>query len=120
MNEDQIRKTLKKAYAGTQSGQPSSFDDVWTAAETEYGRAQKRYRVTGGIAAAIAVMAIVAGLWPYQTQDLSDEFLIADALLNSTSWSAPSDTLIPQHQFDIYQEIDFLSGSTNGQEGSLL
>lgn len=74
----------------------------------------------GGIAAAVAVIGITLGLWPERQAELTDEFLIADSLLNSTSWAAPSDSLMPEHQFDIYQEIPFLNESTNSQEGSLL
>jgi len=120
MNEDEIREVLKKAHDSAQPAQSSLFADVWDAAEERLGRSRKQYRAAGGIAATIAVMAIVAGFWPDQQPELSDDFLIADALMNSTSWSAPSDVLIPQRQFDIYQEIDFLNGSTNGQEGTLL
>jgi len=59
-------------------------------------------------------------LLPEGPSELDDEYLIADALMNSTSWTAPSDSLMPQHQFDIYREIPFPDPSTISEEGSLL
>ena len=119
MNEDQVRQRLKDAYQAAE-GKPPSFAETWAAAEVQHGQSQRRFRTIGGIAAAVAIIGITFGLWPEQQAELTDEFLIADALLNSTSWSAPSDSLMPEHQFDIYQEILFLNESTNSQEGSLL
>ena len=123
MNEDQVRQNLKDAYQSAE-GKPPSFDEVWAAAEVRHGRlrmqSRRRFRTIGGIAAAVAVIGITLGLWPEQQVELTDEFLIADSLLNSTSWSAPSDSLMPEHQFDIYQEIPFLIESTNSLEGTLL
>ncbi len=119
MNEDRVRQELKDAYQSAER-KPPSFDEVWTAAEARHGQSRRRFRTIGGIAAAVAVIGITFGLWPEQQAELTDEFLIADSLLNSTSWSAPSDSLMPEHQFDIYREIPFLNESTNSQEGSLL
>jgi len=119
MNEDQVKQDLKNAYQAAE-GKPPSFDEIWAAAEVAHGRSRKRFRVIGGLAAAVAVIAVTAGLWPEQQAELTDEYLIADALMNSTSWSAPSDSLMPEHQFDIYQEIPFLNESTNSLEGTLL
>jgi hypothetical protein len=55
----------------------------------------------GGVAAVIAVAVIVAGLWSAQQDVPGDDYLIANALMNSTLWSVPSDLLLPEHQFDI-------------------
>jgi hypothetical protein len=46
--------------------------------------------------------------------------MIADALMNSTTWTAPSDVLMPDHQFDIYRDIPVLDQSTISEEGTLL
>lgn len=119
MKEIEIRQALKDAHESAE-GKPPPFDAVWAAAESAHGHSRGRFRVIGGFAAAVAVIAIIAGLWPEQQAGLTDEYLIADALMNSTSWSAPSDSLMPEHQFDIYQEIPFPGVSTNEQEGSLL
>jgi hypothetical protein len=119
MNEDQVRKGLKEAYQSAE-GKPPSFDSVWAAAEAAHGRSRNRLKVVGGFAAAVALIGITVSLWPEQQAELPDEFLIADALMNSTSWTAPSDSLMPEHQFDIYQDIPFLIESTKSPEGTLL
>ncbi len=120
MNEEDIRKSLRPAFDEAESSEVPGFNEVWGNAEIVLGDSARRNKVFGGIAAAIVVMGLVASLWPAQRSELSDDYLIVDALLNSTSWSAPSDSLMPEHQFDIYQEIPFLIESTISQEGTLL
>jgi len=117
-SEYRIQQTLKSAYRSAE-GKPPAFDDMFAAAESRQRRS-RRFRAAGGMAAAAALLAVTIALWPGQQAEVSDEFLIADALMNSTSWSAPSDSLLPQHQFDIYQGIPLLDESTISQEGSLL
>ncbi len=121
MDDNQIREEIKKAAEATQTvSRIPSFDETWVIAEAEVARTTKpRQRYVGWVAAA-AVVVLAVVLLPSQKKELSDDYMIADALLNSTSWSAPSDALLPEHQFDIYQEIPFLLESTNGQDGSLL
>ena len=119
MNEDQIRQKLHEAYQSAER-KPPAFTKIWAAAQAEHHGSRRRYRMFGGIAAAAAVVGIAVGLWPGKQAELSGDYLIADALLNSTSWSAPSDMLMPEHHFDVYQEIPFLIESTNSLEGSLL
>lgn len=118
MSEQEIRNNLKRAFAAAEV-QPPSFDQVLANAEAARARS-RRYRLSGGIAAAVAVAAVIAALWPTQQEELTDDYLIADSLLNSTSWPAPSDTLMPERQFDIYQELPLLMESTQTREGSLL
>ena len=119
MNDEQIRRQLKEVFAEAE-GKPPSFDGLWAAAETQHANSKRRVMAIGGLVAAVAVIGITVGLWPTQQAELTGDYLIADALLNSTSWSAPSDALMPEHQFDIYQEVPFLIESTNSQEGPLL
>lgn len=121
MNEEEIREKLKQAADAAQRDGTPSFDETWVVAESQFVRSRSRFKRFGGIAAAaVAVLAITVALWPAQQAELTDEYYIADALLNSTSWTAPSDALMPEHQFDIYQEIPFLDESTKPYEGSLL
>lgn len=120
MNDENIRKSIRPAFDEAESSEVPGFNEVWANAEVTLGDSSRRNRVLGGAAAAIVVMGLVASLWPAQHPELSDDYLIVDALLNSTSWSAPSDSLMPEHQFDIYQEILFLNESTISQEGTLL
>lgn len=95
----------------------------FAAADQQAAQSRRRYKAFGGIAAAAAVVAVVAIMAGNRTDtDVGeqDDYLIADALLNSTQWTAPSDALMPSHQFDVYQEIPVLMESTDSQEGSLL
>jgi hypothetical protein len=120
MSETELQDKVGKALRRASSSAVPDFDKVWSAAEREVKRSRKRYAVVGGIAAAFAVVAIVVGNWNAQAPDIGDEYLITDALMNSTQWLAPSDALMPQHQFDIYQGISFPGESTDLQDGSLL
>jgi hypothetical protein len=120
MNEENIRKRLGPAYKQTHTEDVPDFDKVWANAEAAYSASRRRARFVRGIAAVLALAVIAATLWPSQQAELSDDYLIADALMNSTLWSAPSDSLMPEHRFDIYQEIPFLIESTISLEGTLL
>lgn len=123
MNEKEIREKLKQAAQAAQQDDTPSFDETWVVAESHFVQSRSRYRRYGAIvsiAAAIVLVAITIALWPAQQAELTDDYFIADALLNSTSWTAPSDALMPEHQFDIYQGIPLLDESTNTYEGSLL
>ena len=92
MNEENIRKKLEPAYKQTHTDDIPDFDKVWANAEAAYGDSRRQTRVVRGIAAVLAVAVIAATLWPSQQAEFSDDYLIADALMNSTSWSAPSDS----------------------------
>lgn len=117
MKEQEIRRQLKDAFAAAE-GNPPPFDAVWAKAE---GVSRwRRQRLAGGIAAALAVVIVSLALWPARQADNGDDYLIAASLLNSTSWAAPSDALLPERRFDIYREIHFLDESTNSLEGTLL
>lgn len=119
MNDDDMKNGLKSAYRAAE-GKPPPFARTWAAAESRHAGSVNRRRLVGGLAAAAAVAAVTVALWPSQQAELTDEYLIADSLLNSTSWAAPSDSLMPEHQFDIYGEFPFPEASTNEQEGTLL
>ena len=120
MKEEDIRQSLKSAFDKAGSGEAPAFDRVWASAEAAHGRSQGRIRTMVSAAAAIALIAVTTGLWSLQQAEPGDDYLIAEALMNSTLWAAPSDSLMPEHQFDIYQEIPFLIESTRSQEGTLL
>ena len=46
--------------------------------------------------------------------------MIADALLNETGWISPSDALLPDRHFDVYESLPAIGGSTEPEEGTLL
>ena len=120
MSDNDIKELLKDTHGAIQRSEPPAFDKVWAAAESQHLKERRRYVTFSGMAAAVAMVAIVAGLWSSQEAETSDDYLIADSLLNTTQWSAPSDALMPTHQFDIYREIPFLMESTDLEEGTLL
>lgn len=120
MSDNELHDKVGEALRRAGSHAVPDFEKVWSAAEQEVQRSRRRYATFGGIAAALAVVAIVVGNWNAPTNEIGDDYLIADAILNSTQWVAPSDALMPQHQFDIYQEMNFLDESTDIQDGSLL
>ena len=120
MSDNELANQVRNAFDTLAKKAPPSFDEVWAAAESQHFKERRRYATIIGIAAALAIVAIVAGLWSPQEAGMSDDYLIADSLLNSTQWSAPSDALMPTHEFDIYQEIPFLLESTDLEEGTLL
>ena len=120
MKEADIRRALKPAFDREQVNAAPGFDEVWAKSEAAYRYSQRKVRLLGGVAAVLALAVIAATLWPSQRAEFSDDYLIADALMNSTLWAAPSDTLMPEHQFDIYREIPLLIESTNSLEGTLL
>ena len=48
------------------------------------------------------------------------EPLEVTGLLDSTNWVAPSDALLPEHEFDIFEELPRPMESTDSAEGALL
>lgn len=120
MSNNELKNLHKDAFDGRQKHEAPAFDKVWAAAEQQYLEGRRLYATLSGIAAALAIVTVVAGLWSSEESTVSDEYLIADSLLNGTQWSAPSDALLPQHQIDIYREVPFLMDTTNLDEGSLL
>lgn len=94
-----------------------SFEATMGAAEARARRAGRR---RGGLAAAALVAAAgFAALFPSLVTETPDS-TIAVALLNSTNWSAPSDVLLPEHEFDIYRDLPSVDLSTNSEDGALL
>ena len=81
---------------------------------------RSRYQRVAGFASAAAVAAIAFMLWPLNGNDVERAFITEDDMMNSTQWLAPSDVLLPQHQFDIYGELPVLIETNDVDEGSLL
>ncbi|NIV17174.1 MAG: hypothetical protein GWN47_01925 [Woeseiaceae bacterium] len=85
------------------------FDEVWAKAERARTAQRRRYAGMASLAAAAALAAIVFGGGPAVEEPRYIE--MAD-VLDTTYWAAPSDTLMPEHRFDIYQEMPVLFEST--------
>ena len=115
--EQALRATLQQAQRFA-DGQAPEFEQLFAAAERQ-ARRRRKANITG-IAAALAVLALGLLL------NSEDEFIYVDVdeLTATTQWSAPSDSLLPAHQFDIYRELprlmESLPVSTESDEGALL
>lgn len=95
---------------------PPSFDSVFAAAEQQV-RARRRGRVIGVVAAAMVAVLTIA-LLPAGKDEIT--YLDVEELAATTLWIAPSDSLLPEYQFDIYREMPRLFESTDPDGGALL
>ena len=95
------------------------FAECWAAAEQIVARERRRrrYRI---VTMSVACVGALTLLLSTREPPAEDAFLIADSLMNEITWTAPSDTLMPTHTFDIYDGIAMPDMSTDHQEGSLL
>ena len=114
-DDDKLAQAVKRDFPG--DAQVPSFDKTWSAAEAQHRRSRQRY--AGFAAAVVATAAVFMVLSPGTPPDDSESW-IGDELLSSTSWSAPSDVLMPEREFDIYQDLPSLNTSTKSGEGALL
>lgn len=113
-SDDRLRTALSGAQARKEAGRAPDFDLVWTGAENKV-RSRRRRGMMAGSAAVLALAFVM--LWPS-----GDEMQYIDTaeLLETTSWSAPSDSLLPEHHFDIYGEVPVLIEPAETYGGALL
>ncbi len=109
---------LRRGQGEVERGRDPGFEAAWAAAEIRASRYSRRGWVAGGALAAAVVIAIAAGL--LRPADRDWQYVSLEELESSTSWVAPSDVLLPKHQFDIYNEIPVLIESTETERGALL
>jgi hypothetical protein len=95
-----------------------AFDKAWANAEMSHRQARRRYAWLASAAATVAAMVIVLNIGPLPENTIN--FIELADLMGSTSWIAPSDSLLPEHQFDLYQDLPTLIESTKPAEGALL
>ena len=108
---------IRRAWQYGAEDKTPSFDRVWQAAEERYTSSRKRYRNVASAAAVIAA-TVIALNWQSPTEQ--NNYIEIAELLGSTSWSAPSDVLLPDRKFDIYQDMPVLFESTEPAGGALL
>ncbi|MBT8102384.1 MAG: hypothetical protein KJO95_05400 [Gammaproteobacteria bacterium] len=113
-----LQKALRQAEANPESGDIPDFDSVWAAAGDRVASQRTRRRVFAGSVVAAAVAAVALGLLMPRGADT--QFVDREELLGTTSWFAPSDSLLPERQLDIYQDIPVLIESTDSYGGALL
>jgi len=113
-----LRDAVREVQAHAEQAQAPAFDAVWAAAVAQAGSARKRYVPFAVSAAAVAVLAIVFIL----RTPVGEEWQYVDEyeLFETTGWSAPSDSLLPKREFDIYRDVPALIESTEPYGGALL
>lgn len=118
-NDDILRKALQKSQSEI-DGEAPDFKTIFGAAERQSRARQRNQRV--GLAAAAVVAVVALSLLPVQEDELI--YVDVEQLTATTSWSAPSDSLLPEYQFDLYRDLPRLfestDMSTNTDEGALL
>lgn len=117
-SDNALRGELREAQARAERDHAPDFETVWTAATARVGIVRRRQRWFAGSAAAAALVAIAFGLLVSPAQE--SRYIDADDLLETTVWSAPSDSLLPDHQFDLYEDYPVLIESTETYGGPLL
>ncbi|MDJ0905517.1 MAG: hypothetical protein QNI96_05825 [Woeseiaceae bacterium] len=112
--DDTLRRRVREAWPDP--SQPPAFEAAWAAAEQRRGGRRYGYGL-GAAAAAVTAAAII--LISSGTPPAESYVEVAD-LMNSTYWAAPSDVLLPESEFDIYQDLPELFESTDPAGGALL
>jgi len=95
-----------------------AFDKVWANAELSHLKSRRRYAWLASAAATAAAVVIVLNIGTPPSDNI--KFIELAELMDSTSWIAPSDSLLPEHQIDLYQDLPTLIESTEPAEGALL
>jgi len=118
MNESdkELQQAVRQAMPS--GGVAPEFDHTWQAAQRRTDTNRRYLHMAAAAAVAVISLVIVADLVRPPQETL--EYIEVADLLNSTSWSAPSDSLLPQSRFDIYQDMPTLLESTDAYGGALL
>ena len=116
-SDDKFDTEFRNAWLENDQGRVPDFAATWRAAEARHARKRRRNRMLAGAAAVIA--AVILGI-QLQAPSIDARYIEVDDFMGSTSWTAPSDVLLPEHEYDIYQELPELLESTDVAGGSLL
>ena len=116
--EKPLQQQVRQSWAAHEADRTPPFDLTWQAAGRRLASRRRQQRLLASAAAVVAAVAVGLVLRTPPAPDAS--YVEMDELLSSTSWVAPSDVLLPEHQFDIYQELPSLLESTETAGGSLL
>lgn len=113
-----MKNDIANAFNKQQGDRVPGFAATWRAAQARHATNKASYLRLASAAALVAAVLIGFNLQTPQSDDTT--FIELAELMESTSWSAPSDVLLPEHQFDIYQDMPVLIESTQTAGGSLL
>ena len=117
-SREPLQQEVRQNWPALAAGRTPPFDATWQAVEHRLAARRRQNRILAGAAAVVAAVAIGLLLRTPPVQETS--YVEIDELMGSTSWVAPSDALLPEHQFDIYQDLPSLLESTETAGGSLL
>ncbi len=112
-------QTLAQAISSAMPADPQapSFAHAFAAASQRAGRRRHRIHLLAAAAVAAIAVIVIVDTRPVVTQP---GYIELAELMESTSWTAPSDVLLPDSRFDIYQDLPTLMKSTDGDGGALL
>lgn len=117
LDDQQLGERLREAQRRA-DGRAPSFGGLWAAAEVRRNRRPARFAAAA--AAIVAVIAVaILGQGP-ETPVATPNLVDVEELVASTNWVAPSDSLLPEHRFNIFQELPEMFESTGTEEGTLL
>ena len=114
-DDENLRAALQQAQQQVDGPTPEFAALLSAAGKNARREKSSRY---AAIAAAAAIGAIALMLFPERPDEIV--FIDASELATTTSWTAPSDSLLPIRRFDIYEEIPEIFESTNSLDGALL
>lgn len=115
MNRDDqtLRDAVRQSWPDSNG---AAFSKTWQAASRRRAAGRRRSAV---FAAAAAITAVAVIALNERTPEQPPYIEMAE-LLESTYWTAPSDVLLPDRQFDIYQDMPEIFESTEPAGGTLL
>lgn len=117
MNETD-RKLAERVQRAMPTADVPAFEATLLAASRKAGR--RRHGMHLLAAAAVAAIAVAVLLDQRGPGEHTLEYIEMAELMDSTTWSAPSDSLLPDRRFDIYQDLPTLMESTEVSGGALL
>lgn len=114
---DSLDGKLERALGRRGDAGAPPFDAMFAVAERRVrARPRKRLLAAGGIAAAIAAVAVLLAPAPQPGAHYVD----MEEFLATTKWRAPSDVLLPRREINLYEDLPVMIESTRPAEGALL
>ncbi len=113
MTESPLERRLKNALQAAEPA-PPEFDALFARAAEAARRKRRRRPAAAALAAGIGAVAVAVWLWPGAP---ADSALLAE-LTRTTSWRAPSDSLMPPQRNDLLNELPVF-GTVRIPEGDL-
>jgi hypothetical protein len=108
-----LREAVRQSWPDSTA---PSFEETWSSARRQHASGRRRYAYVAA-AAVVAAVALIALNGPVPEQNT---YIEVAELLESTYWTAPSDALLPDRQFDIFQDMPEIFESTEPAGGTLL